>query len=176
MAKSKSILITLLLFVCSLSYAQQSDKLRQEIQRTYTNQIGVRELTGRNDGKEVETYLSYVWLKKGQPWCAAFVSWSFGQNGVRSARSGGCVQLMEQGRTIYRAGKAIENPKKADVFFIYFAEKGRVAHTGFIDKWSDEWVDAVEGNTNQAGSREGDGVYRKKRLKRQIYAVTTFIN
>ena len=175
MAKTKIILCSLLLLISSFSYAQSSNQLRDKIRATYTSQLGVRELTGNNDGIAVEKYLNYVWLKKGQPWCAAFVSWSFGQNGIKKARSGGCVQLMEQGTTIYKSGVIRETPQKADVFFIYYAEKGRVAHTGFVDSWGEDFVTTVEGNTNGAGSREGNGVYRKKRLKRQIYAVTKYI-
>ena len=175
MAKAQIFLFSLLITFSSFSYAQSSNKLRDCIQQTYTSQLGVRELTGNNDGIAVEKYLSYVWLKKGQPWCAAFVSWSFGQNGIKKARSGGCVQLMEQGTTIYKSGVIRETPQKADVFFIYYAEKGRVAHTGLIDYWGEDFVTTVEGNTNGAGSREGNGVYRKKRLKRQIYAVTKYI-
>lgn len=175
MAKSKSILTALLLFVCSFGYTQQGNQLREQIAKRYTAQIGVRELTGNNDGKSVEVYLKYVGLSKGNPWCAAFVSWTYGQYGVKKARSGGCVQLMEQGITIYKSGKVKELPQKADAFFIWFAEKNRVAHTGFVDKWDEEWITTVEGNTNQAGSREGDGVYRKKRLKRQVYAVVKYL-
>ncbi len=178
MAKTKIIIVYLLCFVCSIGSAQQSYKLRDEIQKTYTSQIGVREFTGKNDGIHVEKYLSYVWLKKGQPWCAAFVSWTFGQSGVKKARSGGCVQLMEQGVTVYKGARTLPNrppPLHGDVFFIWYANKNRVAHTGFIDQWGDEIVTTVEGNTNAAGSREGDGVYRKKRLKRQIYAAATYI-
>jgi len=66
-------------------------------------------------------------------------------------------------------------PSRADIFGIYFPNKKRIAHTGFIDKWTSTQVHTVEGNTNQAGSREGDGVYRKIRLTRQIYAVARFI-
>jgi len=104
------------------------------------------------------------------------VSWTLGQNGIKKGRSGGCVQLMEQGKTIYKAGKIIRNPSFGDVFFIYFPEKKRVAHTGFVDQWEQTYIITVEGNTNEAGSREGDGVYRKRRLKSQIYAVSSFID
>jgi hypothetical protein len=179
MATNKNLLVGVLWLICSISSAQQSYQLRDNIQKTYNSQIGVRELTGKNDGPQVEKYLSYVWLKKGQPWCAAFVSWTFYQNGVKKARSGGCVGLMEQGIVIYKGAKVLPNkapPLHGDVFFIWYANKNRVAHTGFIDEWGDDIVTTVEGNTNSAGSREGDGVYRKKRLKRQVYAVATYIN
>lgn len=166
----------MVLLYWNIGFAQQGRSVRDQVQATYTSKIGVRELTGNNDGVEVQKYLAYVWLKKGNPWCAAFVSWTFGQNGITKARSGGCVDLMDHGRTIYIKNKVIQAPQKGDVFFIYFPAKGRVAHTGFIDSWGSTTVLTVEGNTNEAGSREGDGVYRKRRLKRQVYAASTFIN
>lgn len=176
MAKINYFLVCILLCFCNPGIAQQGNTIRDGIQRTYESKIGVRERSGRNDGTEVEKYLTYVWLKPGQPWCAAFVSWTFGQNKISKARSGGCVALMEQGRTIYIKARAGQIPQKGDVFFIYFPEKKRVAHTGFIHQWGETTVITVEGNTNEAGSREGDGVYRKRRLKRQIYAVVTYLN
>jgi hypothetical protein len=176
MAKTKSIIICILLYFNIAGFSQQSNPVRDGIRKTYTSKLGVRERSGRNDGVEVESYLSYVWLKPGQPWCAAFVSWTMGQNSIKRARSGGCVALMEQGRTIFIKDKTAQIPQYGDVFFIYFPEKKRVAHTGFVDQWGETMVITVEGNTNEAGSREGDGVYRKRRLKRQIYAVSTFLN
>lgn len=51
-----------------------------------------------------------------------------------------------------------------------------VAHVGFIDAWPDgDYVITVEGNTNMAGSREGDGVYRKRRPKQSIYQVSRWV-
>lgn len=83
---------------------------------------------------------------------------------------------MEQGKVIYRGNRVYQPPSPGDVFFIYYANKGRVAHTGFVHQWGTTTVVTVEGNTNEAGSREGDGVYKKKRLRRQIYAVVTYFN
>lgn len=175
MSKSAHIIVCLLCYFSFACPAQPSD-LRQKVYKTYAAEVGTREKTGHNDGEKVEAYLNYVWLKKGNPWCAAFVSWSFGKNGIRMARSGGCVQLMEQGKIIYLKDKTTQIPQRSDVFFIYFANKGRVAHTGFIDVWDDKLVSTIEGNTNEAGSREGDGVYRKRRLRKQIYSVVKFID
>jgi hypothetical protein len=174
MAKVKSFLVLVLVLICFTCYSQQV-LLRDKVQHTYYSKIGVREKTGKNDGVEVEKYLNYVWLKKGNPWCAAFVSWTMGQNGVKTARSGGCVQLLEQGMVIYSKGVAREIPQRADVFFIYFPAKGRVAHTGFVDVWGEKYVTTVEGNTNEAGSREGDGVYKKRRIPRQIAYVAKYL-
>lgn len=42
-----------------------------------STQVGVKELTGKNDGVEVESYLKSVGLGKGYAWCMAFVYWVF---------------------------------------------------------------------------------------------------
>ena len=67
-------------------------------------------------------------------------------------------------------------PSIGDIFGLYFPEKGRIAHVGFIDEWKDPWLITVEGNTNVLGSREGDGVYRKRRLVRSVYKVARYVN
>ena len=66
-------------------------------------------------------------------------------------------------------------PTTGDIFGLFFPEKGRIAHVGFIDEWKDPWVITVEGNTNVLGSREGDGVYRKRRLVRSVYKVARYV-
>ena len=67
------------------------------------------------------------------------------------------------------------NSTTGDVFGLYFPEKRRIAHVGFIDQWDGTWMISVEGNTNVSGSREGDGVYRKRRLVRTVYKVARYV-
>jgi hypothetical protein len=66
-------------------------------------------------------------------------------------------------------------PGTGDVFGIYFPDKNRIAHTGFIDQWDGTWLITVEGNTNVSGGREGDGVYRKRRPVKSIFQVARYI-
>lgn len=144
----------------------------------YTREIGVREATGHNDGSRVEEYLAAAGRRKGEAWCAAFVTWVFVQAGVEAAVSGWSPAWFPADRTVYVRGKA-ENltPQQADVFGIYFPDAGRIAHVGFVDRWDDGSLTVtVEGNTNEAGSREGDGVYRKRRLKTQVYKISRWVN
>jgi hypothetical protein len=174
MAKIKHIIIGLLLIVSYSGFCQH--KLRDQVQARYNRQLGVREATGKNDGKSVEVYLNYVKLSKGNPWCAAFVCWTLGVNGIENPRSGYSPVLFPKAKVIYQLNiDKNGSPQKADVFGIWFANKNRIAHVGFVDVWGPQYVITVEGNTNEAGSREGDGVYRKRRLTRQIYAVSSFI-
>lgn len=152
--------------------------VQQTVVNIYTAEIGVRELTGHNDGVRVIQYLQSAHLSKGNPWCAAFVCWTYKQSNVNTIISGYSPAWFPNSNTIYTRGSAINRiPDRADVFGIYFKNKGRIAHVGFIDKWppNNSYCVTVEGNTNEAGSREGDGVYKKRRLKNQIYKVSRWI-
>ena len=173
MAKTKIILFNLLLFVCSTCVALNQNRVAD----IYRSQIGVRELTGHNDGKMVEAYLASCHLSKGNPWCAAFVTWSYKQAGVKTVVSGYAPNWFPKQNVVYsRQSKNNSIPGTSDVFGIWFANKKRIAHVGFIDEWlPGSFAVTVEGNTNEAGSREGDGVYRKRRLKSQIYKVSRWI-
>ena len=152
--------------------------LQQNVVNTYTAEIGVRELTGHHDGVRVIQYLQAAKLTKGNPWCAAFVCWTYNQVNVHTVISGYSPTWFPASNTIYTRGSGTNRiPDRADVFGIYFSNKGRIAHVGFIDKWpqKNSYCITVEGNTNEAGSREGDGVYSKRRLKSQIYKVSRWI-
>lgn len=139
----------------------------------YTKYIGVREATGRNDGPEVEMFLGYVGFSAGAPWCAAFVSWCFHEAGVEAQRSAWSPAWFPAGRTVYRRGRArAYHMQRADVFGIYNSRLRRIAHVGFVDGEDGDWLITVEGNTNEAGAREGVGVLRKRRHKRAIERVS----
>lgn len=140
----------------------------QKILSIAQSQIGVREATGKNDGQQVEQYLQYVGFKKGNPWCAAFVSWVFGQAGFKSPRSAWSPAL-------FPAKRLTKNIQAAIVFGIYFPDLKRIAHCGLVEKQQGHWLRTIEGNTNVAGSREGDGVYRKLRHTRSIYAYANWL-
>ena len=58
----------------------------------------------------------------------------------------------------------------------YYPNLGRVGHVGFLEKTDmDGYFITIEGNTNGAGSREGDGVYKKKRDPNKVNAVSRYI-
>lgn len=124
-------------------------------------QVGTRERSGQNDGDRVEAYLNYAGAKKGDSWCAAFVSWVFGQAGYTMPRTAWSPAL-------FPVGKLRHKPASALVFGIYFPAIKRIAHCGFIEKRYGDWLLTIEGNTNVVGSREGDGVYCKWRPARTI--------
>jgi len=203
---------------------QQRDNYRVTTKRIYDSQIGIRE-QGINSGPQVEKYLNYVHLKKGQPWCAAFICWVFGQAGIENPCSGWSPDLFKGNKLIWDraesrklkaksltvesgtnlpAGQAGSQdpiaigsrhsriayiyppsqttgnrqqttPKTGDIFGLFFPDKNRIAHAGFIDQWDGTWLITVEGNTNVSGGREGDGVYRKRRLVKSVYQVARYL-
>lgn len=134
----------------------------------------MRELTGRNDGPEVEAYLRSTGLGKGNPWCAAFVRWCLDSAGVRTSITAWSPTAYDRRRVVWK-GHWRGEFAPGQVFTLYYSRLGRIGHTGFADRMVNErLVETVEGNTNGEGSREGDGVYRRKRPLNSMFAICEF--
>lgn len=151
-------------------YTEKSRGILQSSPKKYTYkklipiaraELWVREETGNNDGRRVEEYLAAVGLKKGDPYCAAFVSWVFKQAGYAEPRTGWSPAL-------FPAAKLVKAAMPGNVFGIYFPALKRIAHCGFVERVNGDWITTIEGNTNVAGSREGEGVYRRLRHVRGV--------
>lgn len=137
----------------------------------------MREATGHNDGARVETYLRSVGLPKGQPWCAAFVHFCLTQGGVPNPINGASGSALNQRHLRYYQNHLIAEPQRADVFVIYEGSLGRIGHTGFYNRRVNRsFFETVEGNTNDNGSRDGIGVFRRIRSFHTIYAISSWIN
>lgn len=150
--------------------------VRQLCREMYLSQLGVRELTGKNDGKQVEAYLRSTGLGKGYAYCAAFLKWNFDAVGVRTTITAWSPTAHNPAGLVWFQNKQVTEVKPADVFCLWYATKKRIAHTGFIDDGGDNGiVETVEANTNGGGSRDGDGVYKRKRVKRTLYSITRWI-
>jgi hypothetical protein len=151
--------------------------LAEAVTRTAESKIGVRESGGANKGPALQPFFDADWYDPngakpgddGYAWCAAFVCW--------------CVQVAVAGRAItfdrprtpsawgFEAWSLAQDSststlkppgrdiKRGDILIFNFSHIGIA--TGPPDK--NGYVPTVEGNTNAAGSREGDGVYRKRR-------------
>lgn len=134
-----------------------------------TSQLGYKEgrSAGRNnnDQKYSDQLPGFAW-SDGQPWCATFVQWCLWQAGISvpaGARSASCGNSYAAYK---KAGRTTEYPIVGEQIF-YGARGG--AHTGLVTKYDATYVWAIEGNTNGDGSAEGDGVYLKKRRRRDAY-------
>lgn len=172
--------VFLILFVVGISRGQDNGR-RLRICEYAISQIGVTEKTGNNDG-EVEKYLRYVGLSKGNPYCSAFLCYVYAQDCAPNPRNGYSPAWFPQKKIVYdRNSKENKVVQAGDVFGIYFASKGRIAHVGLIIDMGSQWVTSVEANTSEdvnegEATREGQGVYKKKRLKKQVYQVSNWID
>lgn len=134
----------------------------------------VREVGGANTGPRVRAYLANCEpsITVAAPWCAAAVQWWTD----RAAKALGiknpldAVALEAYVASYYawaRYVKVIVDPSIArpgDLVFYNFRRQ-RWDHIGLLLKppGADGNFEAVEGNTNSAGARDGDGVYIKQR-------------
>lgn len=157
--------------------------VRYKLCDTLESQLHVRELTGRNDGADVERYLAFVGQKKGAPWCAAFVSWALDAAGVSTPPNPKTAWSPSFANPKYQVwsrknhkGNKDKTIQPGDVFTLFYSHLGRVGHTGFIVGHTGNYWITIEGNTAGGGSREGHGVYKLKRAKSKIYAITNYID
>ncbi len=126
--------------------------------------VGVMETPpGSNRGLEVDYWLHEAHVPLGLPWCAAFV----GQVGRQALgtkwpcpRTALVADLAAWGAT---RGLVYELPLRGDILLLW--EGDRFAHTGFVVHVDAAGYDAIEGNTNVDGSREGVGVMARRRTR-----------
>lgn len=135
--------------------------LRQKTLEVASGMIGVRERGGNNRGPEVEMFQRAAGIGRGDAWCAAFCNWC----AERGARALNVISPMEsvplQGYVPSYASKfpRVEPAEvlPGDLFVIWFPNRGRFAHIGFvksIDVGAGRYQ-TIEGNSNDEGSREG---------------------
>jgi len=155
--------------------------IAERLSKAAESQVGVRE-TRTNGGERIAEYQRATWLPVGPwPWCAAFVCWC-----VREAMGGeqytfprpetaGAWDFENWCRSVDDSVK-LKKPHKDDI------RRGDIviftfSHIGIAvsDIGKDGIVQTVEGNTNAEGSREGDGVYRKRRHASKIRSVIRFM-
>lgn len=145
--------------------------------------LDVREATGRNDGPEVAVILRSVGLGEGYAWCGAFVFRCHQLAAVPLppppstyawAATWTASRVIWRNADLKRLQPLPDQPAPGDVFGIWFPDLGRVGHVGLVRDWQpgSKYMTTVEGNTNDRLSREGDGVYAKRRLKAQLYRVS----
>ena len=144
--------------------------------------LQVREVGGMNRGAKVEEYQRAAALGPGDPWCAAFVAWcvmtSRQATTAPTWTSGSAITTWQKGSK--RAGAdASTTPNspgyqsKVKPGWVWVRAKDPKGasdaarglwvqgHCGIVVAVDAVGFHTVEGNTNAAGSRDGDGVYRK---------------
>lgn len=141
------------------------------------SQIGVVE-EWNNGGKMVNEYLKTVGLGTGYYWCAAYQKWVFNHAGIKTPGCDGAARSWAQpNKLVYqRGGKgSIDAIPLASNLFFYYSNLGRIGHIALLVKIEANAFITDEGNTSEAGSRNGDGVYKKRRMKRSIYSAADHV-
>lgn len=148
------------------------------ITEVYISQEGVSELTGKNDGKDVEKYLKSVGLGKGYAWCAAYVKWCYDQAKIKTTINGAAASAHNPKNLVLYKNKFLKDPEAGDVFTLWYSNLNRIGHTGFYHRRLNSSVyESYEGNTGagsaiDVGTREGDGVYHKYRSFNATYSIS----
>lgn len=147
--------------------------LAELIPQIALREVGVEEIDGTNCGPRVNEYKAATSLPADQewPWCAAFVCWVI-REAMRLA--GGSYTFkrpttasawgMEGWSLAQDNSTQTKKPPQRDIQagdIVVF----RFSHIGIALSGPDAagYIDTVEGNTDSAGSREGGGVFRKRR-------------
>jgi hypothetical protein len=126
-----------------------------------------KETEGSNSGPQVRKYLASVGITWPDQWCAAFVYYCINkvcinQNLKNLLRpTGYCPYIAEWGKNnkIYSS-----DPEKGDIFLLMDNINPPWKHTGFVTQvMSATVVKTIEGNTNNDGSANGDGIYERSR-------------
>lgn len=102
----------------------------------------------------------------GQPWCATFISWLATKTTGAGSLFPITASCAEGVSWFKNEGRWSDYPAiGAQVFY----GAGGGSHTGLVVDYDDTYIYTVEGNTNDNGSAEGDGVYKKQRVRRDAY-------
>jgi hypothetical protein len=173
-----------LCFFLSMVYLMKANtpegNIRIKLVDTLHAQMYVREATGNNDGKEVESYLSFVHAKKGNAWCAAFCCTNLNAVGVTppiNPLTAWAPSFANERYIVWSPGlekqhKVKMQPAPGDCFTIAYSGTNSVEHVGFIIGQTDGYFITTEGNT---GRGLDQGVHSYKRDKHKIFAITNYI-
>ena len=119
-------------------------------------EVGVMEdPAGSNDGVRVREYLRSTGINNPEPWCASFVNWGCKNLGLEAFGAwtpSWCVPRLE-----------IDEPRRSAWGLVFYPRLGRFGHIFVVTEVKNGLVGTVEGNTNNDGSREGIGVFRRWR-------------
>ncbi len=131
-------------------------------------QVGVKESPlYSNKGKSVEIYQKAVDGKaEAEAWCMSMVQFLVkaiakqGKIKTELFSSEHCLTVWNKSPKSMR----IKTPVPGCIV-IWRHGTSTSGHTGIVETVSESFINTIEGNTNDNGAREGDGVYRKKRSR-----------
>jgi Putative peptidoglycan binding domain/CHAP domain len=163
----------------------RTSELTEQVMRIAFNQVGVMEVpAGSNRGPQVDEFIRAVGLDPEEdsfPWCVAFMFWCFRQAATAldvpnpMTKTAGVLTLWRAANRapdarIIKAADSQANIDKigrGQIFAI--STGGGLGHAGLIEGIQNGKLVTIEGNTNDGGSREGIGVFR--RMNRTVASI-----
>lgn len=145
-------------------------ELRKKLIEFEQSQVGIKEATGNNDGKEVEKYLKSVGLKRGDAWCAAGQSWCHIQLNIPNPETGYSPNWFKT-NVVYKKEHIRILPFKyrgGEVVGFWVPGKGRIGHVGMAKYEDDLHVITTEFNASNS-------VRNLIRKKTDIFIVSDFV-
>jgi hypothetical protein len=139
-------------------------------------EVGImEEPPGSNRGPKVNQYLAAVGLDANTgnfAWCAAFVYWCFRQASTAltianpAIKTAGAVDVWNlagpKGFRRVTGAEASDSPTRVQPGMLFvLATGGGHGHVGFVESCTGVVLTTIEGNSNEGGSREGVGVFRR---------------
>jgi hypothetical protein len=139
-------------------------------------EVGVmEEPPGSNRGPKVNQYLASVGLNAEAgsfAWCAAFVYWCFREASTKlgvanpANRTAGALDVWNlagpKGFRRLTCAEATETPALVRPGMVFvLSTGGGHGHVGLVESTAGVVLTTIEGNTNDGGSREGVGVFRR---------------
>jgi hypothetical protein len=173
------------LVICSVAHGQAP---RIAERRAVIDQaakfIGTKE-TGNNRGLPYSLFMAPYGYPIGTPWCGLFIHHVFTIAGVPHKVKGAALAAnwsIPTAVIVNRAGKQIGRslPIAGDLALFRFQGSSRINHVELIVRWSiddeDGFFWAIGGNTSNPKNSRQEGVYIKKRSKREAYMVVNRID
>jgi|ERR1019366_202397 hypothetical protein len=143
----------------------------------------IREKTGNNDHPMIDKMLDYLGLPHHLSWCLAFCLWCFHSafNPMPYPKIARCSTFLERVESqpwkyeVFSSEDVAWGIKKVTPGTIMIFSHSKVngknnwnGHAALVmEQVNPRLFKTIEGNTNAAGSREGDGVYKKTRTPKQ---------
>ena len=188
MFKIKILFVSLGCLLGNLAYAGgdvlvstcSNDLLRKEIIAKAQAEIGFQETLGANDGPRIREYRKSIpGINYPVPWCAIFCKWVYTQLNVDTPGNAWVPSWSAKPQYViyYRKNARNELPCAGDAVTFYYPAMKREAHIAIVYEWPIEgdYFYTIEGNTNQAGGREGNSVRKKMRRKSDAYKIMRFV-
>jgi hypothetical protein len=123
------------------------------------SQIGYRE------GSDNDNAFGVWYPMNHEPWCAMFVSWSAAQADVAPDVIPKHAYTPSGAEWFEARGRLHTTPQAGDIGYVFYDSLGRIGHVFVVETVSRTAGGAtvmttIEGNTNDTGSSQGNGVYR----------------